>query len=116
MQSAVFKSAIKIAKSWPRAALQGRELQLDHDRILRRIGDVGLANAITSALGSVGLYEGQSRGIGYFHLMLGVLAFDLGEGLAIGDDQLQRTCVRAVEGRVIDFVESAALSQSEPHF
>ena len=74
-------------------------------RAARRIGDVGLGDAIAAGLGRVDLLVGQRSLVDEPDGVQRVLALAVDERAPVGDRELERAHVRAVAARVVDLAQ-----------
>jgi hypothetical protein len=94
------------------AAREGLEAGLDQDRRPDRIGDVGLGDPVASGPG-VDLPVGEGPRVGDFHLVGGVIPFQVHERPAVRDDELEVLDVGHVHLGVVDLGQDA-LAEGEP--
>ena len=82
-----------------RAAGERLEAHVDQQRVARRVGDVGLDDPVAPGLRRVDLAVGEAVLVDQLDVLGGRVGLAIGEGLAVGDDELQVAQRRRARGR-----------------
>jgi uncharacterized membrane protein YgcG len=91
------------------AAGERLEAHVDQQRVARGVGDVGLDDPVAARLRRVDLPVGEAALVGHLDVLGGRVGLAIGEGLAVGDDELQVAQRRRAQVGVVDLGQLAAL-------